>query len=535
MAQHLDRTVWLTEEGSPEPTRACTLGIAFTSGRAHVIREANEAFRRFTGELHEAIVGRSLLSLLEPSDERDEIRRLLDQVFVTRIPEFRTDIARPPLSPASDLRRYFTLVASPVVSGTGERGLQVQVLDTSVQAQVREAKDEVVQDTRLANESLLLAGLREQELAELAQREAERWSALVANLTEGVTVLDGGGRPILINPIGRRLLAIDDGPLPDEYVVGSLETLAGGPVPPEQHPARRALAGERFTEQELCFLGPGGERRRLVFAGSAVHDDAGKVVLAINVYRDVTELRHLEQTREDYVALISHDLRNPLQALLGHAQLLLRYEQQSVQDPSEQPSRIFRSAAAIFKVTRRLQGMVEDLYQSAQLESGSVVLCRERVSLVELVADLRERVGTVDDRARLRISAAPDLPCVRIDAARMERALVNLITNALKYSAPGTEVRLELARTKDEVVLAVRDQGPGISAADVPFLFEKYRRAKRTAQRDGLGLGLYITRRIVEAHGGTVDVESAVGRGSTFRIVLPIDAPSDGDEKPAST
>jgi PAS domain S-box-containing protein len=525
MAEHFDRTVWLVDGGASQlAPKESTYGVAFTSGPTHVVREANAAFCRFAGQPRNALLDRSLAIPFEPGRTGDDVRRLLDQVFDTRVADFRADVPQPPMSPTSESRRYFTLIVSPVVTGgTGELGLKLEVLDTSAQVQVREAREEAARNAQLANESLLLAGLREQETAELAQREAERWSALVANLTEGVTVLDGAGHPILVNPIGRRLLGLgSEGALPAEYVIGKLETLAGDEVPPSRHPGRRALAGERFTGEELFVVGQDGERRRLVFAGSAVHDDAGNVDLAINVYRDVTELRQLEQTREDYVALISHDLRNPLQALLGHAQLLLRAEQGAA---AGETSRITKSAGVILKVARRLQGMVEDLYQSSQLESGDIILRRELVPVTEVVADLLDRVGTPEDRARIKVIAAPALPSVPIDVARMERALVNLLSNALKYSGPSSEVTLELSRTADEVLLAVRDRGPGISAADLPFVFEKYRRARKTAQCEGLGLGLYITRRIVEAHGGRLSVESELGHGSTFRVALPITVP----------
>jgi len=512
-------TRFLVKASASEPTQAHRgLGAVFTCGAEHAIRHADEAFCTVLGERPEDLTGRPLTEVLELDESG---RGWLDDVLGSGIPAARSEIRLRRTRPTGEGVRYFTAIASPALAdvvGREDPGLLVQLVDATALVNTRLAHERTVHETQLANEALLLAGIREHERVEMARDEAQRWNALVANLTEGVTVVDAAGRTLLVNPVGRRLLGIHEGF--DEDPGFALETLAGERLGPERRPVRRALAGERFTDEELVVVRADQTRRRLVFSGSAVHDATGDVVLAIAVYRDVTELRQLEQTREDYVALVTHDLRSPLQALLGHAHLLLGIAPAPRGLGDADLAQIERSARVILKVTQRLAGMVDDLYQSSQLASGNIILQREPASLPLLVADLCERLGTAEDRARVVIDTVDGLPNVNVDVAKIERALGNLVMNALKYSPPSSNVRTAFASAPGQVSVFVHDRGQGIAKADLPGVFEKYRRLGGSG-REGLGLGLYIARRLVEAHGGGVSVESVLGQGSTFRVTLP--------------
>jgi PAS domain S-box-containing protein len=492
------------------------LATVFTGGRAHRVRHANGSFCLLTGLPRAEIVDRPLESIFHACDRRD-LGALLDGVFATGMPNVVSNVPWRDTT-RGEAQRYFTAIASPVLNEhSGERGLLVQVLDTTEQVVARAAEERAATEARLANEALVFAGLRELEMAEAARRENARWNALVDNLAEGVTVLDASGRPILVNPVGRTILGLE-GPA-EGYLRCTFHTVAGAALAPERHPAVRAQAGESFIDDELVHRGSDGSQRRLLFSGSSVRDDEGRVVLAINVYRDVTALRLLEETREEYVALISHDLRNPLSALLMNARLLI---ERLGADTEEERLPEHRYARSIERVTGRLVGMVEELYQSSALEAADLDVRLEPVSPASLLASLPERFGTREDRLRIVVDDANTLPLVRVDVPRFERALVNLVTNALKYSDPATKVDVELSRSENEVIFAVRDSGSGIAADDLVHLFEKYHRARGTRDREGMGLGLYIARRIVEAHRGRIWVESEVGHGSTFRIALPI-------------
>ncbi len=221
----------------------------------------------------------------------------------------------------------------------------------------------------------------------------------------------------------------------------------------------------------------------------------------------------LERTisqREDLLRALTHDVRSPLNAIGMNAALLAKAEDPAV---SRRGRTIQASVAAI-------DVMLQDLVKVVALESGQVVLERTAVELEPVLHRLRERLSEVlpVDRIELRIPGG--LPRLHADPRRLERVLVNLISNALKYSEG--PVTVEAAPRDGEVVISVRDLGVGIDRDDVPHVFEKYYRARTAHGREGLGLGLYISRLLVEAHGGRIWVESERGKGSTFFAGIPV-------------
>jgi signal transduction histidine kinase len=219
---------------------------------------------------------------------------------------------------------------------------------------------------------------------------------------------------------------------------------------------------------------------------------------------------------EEYNRVISHDLRSPLTIILGKAQMIQRSPGKA--DVAAQ------SAQAIVVSARRMNVMIQDLADSARLESGQLRLNSRSLDLGRTIRDLVERMTEVSGMERCEVQVETDLPSVRADPDRLERILTNLLGNALKYSTPGTPIRLTATSGHGEAIVSVVDQGPGIAPADLPHLFERYFRARGdTEHREGLGLGLglYITRGLVAAHGGRIWVDSEVGKGSTFTFTLP--------------
>ncbi len=240
----------------------------------------------------------------------------------------------------------------------------------------------------------------------------------------------------------------------------------------------------------------------------------------------VAELRRLREQQEDYIRAVSHDLRNPLTAVQGQAELLLKVLDRTGVDGMER-----RSAAAILTSARRMNAMIQEMAEAARLESGQVELSPRPLDLPAFVMDLKERMAERSDAERIRVVAAEGLPAALADPDRLERILRNLLSNALKYSAPEMEVLVEMTRRDMEVVTAIVDRGEGIAPDEMANLFQRYYRTESARrQKGGLGLGLYVTKGLVEAHGGRIWVESEVGRGSTFQFTLPAlpDPPSQG-------
>lgn len=291
----------------------------------------------------------------------------------------------------------------------------------------------------------------------------------------------------------------------------------------------RLLRGElEGFQREKRYVRPDGELVWASLRASAVHDEAGRVRYGLAMVEDIGPRRRAEQFREEYVSLISHDLRAPLGSIALRAETLERRlaAQQQVDDA--------KAAGAIVRGAARLNAMIQELADSARLEADQMPLERRPSELMPLVEQMLERVGSDDDRARIRLHCDADLPPVYADPARVERVLTNLVTNALKYSPGGCPIDVRLERSGHDVLVSVVDRGPGIAAADVGRVFERFYRARKGAPSEGLGLGLYISRLIVEAHGGRIWVETEEGAGSAFRFTLPAIAdyqPAAPDER----
>jgi PAS domain S-box-containing protein len=375
---------------------------------------------------------------------------------------------------------------------------------------------EMTAELREVNQRLLIAALREQQLAEASARLAAQMSALLGSLAEGVIVMDASGKVLVLNEAAREIL----GPLaeaPSKAEAWRLWPMCaadGTILALEDRPIFRALRGERFSDVPVSVTPPGGQVRRLMVSGSAVLGSGGEVVLALCVARDVTELQALEQLKEEYVALISHDLRSPLSTVTLAAQRLVkRLDAAGLHDDARNADRIVRSAG-------RMNALIEDLIDCARAEQGQLELEKAPVELATLVREVTERLpGAV---ARVAVECPEPLPPVLADADCIDRVLTNLLGNALKYSPPAAPVRVRIARSRDSVTISVIDQGPGIAPDEVPHLFERFYRARATCRAGGTGLGLYIASLLTKAHGGRISVESEVGKGSAFHLTLPL-------------
>ena len=267
------------------------------------------------------------------------------------------------------------------------------------------------------------------------------------------------------------------------------------PTPPQSYEARiqRPDGSERMVEARAAFL---------------VHD--GQRVAMISAIRDITERKRLEQSQQDFVAMASHDLTGPLTVLRARAQLLRRrgaYDESSVN--------------AILEQTDRMERLIADLRDLVQVEGG-LTIQRNPVDLVALAQAAVERARTLSTSHRVRLEA-PELPIVvGGDRDRLGQVLDNLLGNAFKYSPVDSQILVQVSPGDREVVLRVIDQGAGVPADVLPHLFERFFRGPNTSGDPGLGLGLYITRMLVEAHGGRIWATSQLGEGSTFTIALPL-------------
>lgn len=350
---------------------------------------------------------------------------------------------------------------------------------------------------------------RERLLAEL--------DATLQAMANGVVVYSAVGEIRRLNPAADQMLCYS----PQVKVRPMLERKAalypqrpdGTPYPLEEHPAWRALKGET-TLSEVMLYHPCGAERPLWVAVSAapIRTPDGEILGAVSTLTDLSPLRELQNEREIYLHTISHDLRTPLSVVLGHAELLgLSCRQEEAQMHVE----------AILQGVERMDRMIEELVEAARLEGGEISLEKEPVPLDRFLADFLQQGAPVLDASRISLSVAPALPPVMADRRRLERILTNLLTNALKYSPPEAPVEVAVRPEGREVLVSVRDQGEGILPEDLPHIFRRFYRSRRGRKANSVGLGLYITRSLIEAHGGRIWVNSEPGEGSIFTFCLP--------------
>jgi signal transduction histidine kinase len=241
------------------------------------------------------------------------------------------------------------------------------------------------------------------------------------------------------------------------------------------------------------------------------------------VIRRNQDRQRLVRERNLFRSMLSHDIRNPLNVIFNYADMVA--DESGLSDGARQLlQRIKDNAASTLN-------LVSNFVELGRIEGGTLTLDRQPVSLPSLVRQViarQEALGAVRG-VTLILDAADDLPQVPVDGAYMERVLTNLIGNALKFSPDDATVTVRLARDGDGVALSVSDSGPGIPAEEIGMIFEKYRRGRTTAAVEGSGLGLFIVRSVVDAHGGTIDVTSRPGTGATFTIHLPLVGASPTD------
>jgi signal transduction histidine kinase len=265
-------------------------------------------------------------------------------------------------------------------------------------------------------------------------------------------------------------------------------------------------------------------RRRLYGKADArlAEELAGRAALAIDNARLYGAAQRAIRARNELLGVVAHDLRNPLAAILMRASSLRRRGSESWRDPE-------RAAMAIERAAHRMNRLIEDLLDVARLESGRLPIAPSRVTIVDMISEAVEACRSAATAAGLEISfdePPRDLPDLWADRHRLLQVFENLLGNAIKFTQAGGQIRVGVTAHHGQAVFFVADTGSGIAAEDVPHVFDRFWQADRDERRLGAGLGLAIAKGIVDAHGGSIWVESARGLGSTFYFTIPFGAPA---------
>jgi signal transduction histidine kinase len=311
------------------------------------------------------------------------------------------------------------------------------------------------------------------------------------------------------------LFATTRSPLGPGQYAGTLCYADGRPLPIEELPGSRALRGETIAAgEEYLLRRPDGTTISTLLSAAPVLGADGRVAGAIVVFDDITELAKLKRLREQWTSIVAHDLRQPLNVISVQTQLLDRRRSEDEQ--------VKKATAVIAASAKRLDRMIHDLLDLARLEASKMHLERRPVDIERLVRAAADDAASVARGHRVLVSVRGELPVVSADSDRIHQILDNLLTNAFRYCDPDADVMVELEGLPDRVAVSVSNRGPGIAPELLPQLFQRFgREAAGAANRDSVGLGLYITKGLVEAHGGHIEAASTPGATTTFRFTLP--------------
>ena len=344
-------------------------------------------------------------------------------------------------------------------------------------------------------------------------RQGKEQEAILSSMTEGVLALDAEGRLLTINSAGAEMLRLDPATaqnLPVQEVIqdSGLKWFIN-----------RTLSNPEPIEGEVEIKDNG--RRIFKAHGTSLRDSQGISLGTLVVLHDITQLRQLENTRRDFVANVSHELKTPITSIKGFVETLLA-------GALKEPENAENFLKIIAKQTDRLNEIIDDLLTLSRIEQDAerrqIFLNGQKIKGVLQSAIQVCEAKAAEKKIAIELNCPEDLRA-QINPPLLEQALVNLVDNAVKFSEPGRVVQVEAQREGPQVIIRVRDQGPGIPPEHLPRIFERFYRvdAGRSRKIGGSGLGLAIVKHIALAHGGRVTVASSPGKETVFSLQVQAD------------
>jgi two-component system phosphate regulon sensor histidine kinase PhoR len=340
--------------------------------------------------------------------------------------------------------------------------------------------------------------------------ERVKLDLVLSSMFEGVIVTDDKEKIILMNPSLRKIFFVDTNPEGKK----PLEVIRNTAV---QDIVDRIIQGKQgLATEEITVNIP--EKKILKVNGVPILRN-NEFEGAILVFHDITELRRLEQTRQDFVANVSHELRTPISSIKGYAETLLEGALEDKDNAKE-------FIGIIYQDSNRLANLINDLLDLSKIESGKM-----KMNFVSLdpVSVIRRAITVIENQAKIKsisfkVNLAPELPKIKADETRFSQIMINLLDNAIKYTPENGSVAVTAKAVNNSLQVDIKDTGIGISEKDLPRIFERFYRVDKTRFRElgGTGLGLSIVKHIVQAHGGQVWVKSELGLGSTFSFTIPL-------------
>lgn len=491
------------------------------TGTDGTILEVNDTFLTWSGLERTTVQGTNLLKLLPVGDRIMYATHVLPQLAITgefrelvadivgaqgqRLPAMLSATRGHAASGQMQVDRIIVFSAPRRLGYESELESALRHGEEAENARVRAEADAAAHLAALAQKDLDLQALLQQ-----SRRNESILEAVLNTVDVGIAVVDTTGHEIIRNNRYQDDLghATPPGGVEGTLVYGPDRTTA---EPPMNNPLFRASQGESFSD-ELFWIGPPGDLRALRFSARTIKgiDDFTGSVLA---FADVTLLINAVAAQEDFVANVSHELRTPLTSIMGYLDLVL--------EEPDLPGHVVTPLTVAMRNSERLLQLVGDLLSTAA-PGGDVTA--QAADLAEII---HARIASAKLRAQAKdVSLAVELPPAlpaQVDPLRMGQVMDNLISNAIKYSPDGGSITISARLTPESIVVEVADTGMGMTAEELQQAFSKFFRSGTVlkAAIPGVGLGLAITKKIVEAHHGIIVLSSELGQGTTATITLP--------------
>jgi PAS domain S-box-containing protein len=492
----------VTEQG--HFTAAAVRDISSRLQAEQALREAEEHFRALIELAPDAIV------VANPDGSLVQVNSAASRLLGYSAPELLSRTVFDLLAP-DEIPRLRTLRQTLLAEGsTGIGEWQVRHRDGSEFP--TEVSANILPNGRW---QAILRDIRERKQLEREREESLHWlHEVLAQSPVGIVLCHGPAcERCQLNRHAQHLLGLqDDLPTPTHLIFADDR----GVLPDDQHPVARALRGEQLSGLTLSLQRVCGEFVPVLLDAAPIRSqEGGPVRGAVVVFQDITVLKQLDRLRAEWNAVIAHDLRQPLNAIALSAQLIARKKKDGAD--------VGRPVELITSSARRLNRMINDLLDLSRLEARQLKLVRQPVDLASLIHVSVERIAAEAPDRSFDLRLPSGLPFVDIDGDRIVQVLDNLLSNAIKYGTAETPIEIEVTLRELELVVSVKNQGPGIAPEDLPHLFQRFHRVGKDQQSHikGVGLGLYIVQQLIEAHGGRVQAESMPGGQTTFRFSLP--------------
>jgi PAS domain S-box-containing protein len=380
----------------------------------------------------------------------------------------------------------------------------------------------------------IAVALAHARLHEAVENEHARLQAVLDQLPEGVLLIEASGQRIsYANAAAAHILGVpvaQIGMLPtsNQYPASfSIHNSNDQRIAPEDYIYVHALHGKTISGQEIFLTRPDGTRAVVLASATPIRAENNVILEAVVVFQDITERKSIEQHKNEFVSIASHELRTPITAIQGFAELLEIFLSQ---DDNQASQRSLQAIKSIMEQSQRLTRLIEAMLDLSRIENVQLLINPAVHDLLDTITHAVKTQAITSKRHTIRLTLDRLQPGDRLmayyDEDRIDQVLNNLISNATKYSPPGSEIEVGLSfieKKSRQALIWVKDQGVGIASSELPHIFKRFHRASKFDRTiSGLGIGLYLVHELVTRHGGKVWVESIENHGSIFYVTLPL-------------